>query len=48
MRRSALKLGRRAVLIELKPEYFNVAIQNLKAAEMSKVDMFSTVPDGPR
>jgi len=42
----ALKLGRKAVLIELKPEYFNVAIQNLKAAEASRTDMFSMVPDG--
>lgn len=42
----ALKLGRKAVLIELKPEYFNVAIQNLKAAEASRVDMFSQAPDG--
>ncbi len=37
----ALKLGRKATLIELKPEYFNVAIQNLKAAENAKQDMFS-------
>lgn len=42
----ALKLGRKAVLIELKPEYFNVAVCNLKAAEMSRVDMFSLVHDG--
>jgi DNA modification methylase len=42
----ALKLGRKAVLIELKPEYFNVAIQNLKAAEMSRIDLFSMVSDG--
>lgn len=42
----ALKLGRKAVLIELKPEYFNVAIQNLKAAQASRVDMFSMVPNG--
>jgi DNA modification methylase len=37
----ALKLGRKATLIELKPEYYNVAVKNLKAAELSKVDMFS-------
>lgn len=42
----ALKLGRKAVLIELKPEYFNVAIQNLKAAEASRVDMFSQASNG--
>jgi DNA modification methylase len=29
----ALKLGRKATLIELKPEYFNVAVQNMKTAE---------------
>ncbi len=29
----ALKLGRKAILIELKPEYFNSAITNLKRAE---------------
>jgi DNA modification methylase len=39
----ALKLGRKAIGIELKPEYFNIGISNLKKAEsMSKVqDMFS-------
>ncbi len=29
----ALKLGRKATLIELKPEYFNVAVSNMKQAE---------------
>lgn len=40
---TAIKLGRKATLIELKPEYFNVAINNMKQAEsLSKVtDMFS-------
>jgi len=38
----ALKLGRKATLIELKPEYFNVAIENLRQIEsMSKHDLFS-------
>ena len=39
----ALKLGRKAIGIELKPEYFNIAVQNNKKAEsMSKVeDLFS-------
>jgi DNA modification methylase len=32
----ALKLGRKATLIELKPEYFNVAVNNMKQAEQSK------------
>jgi DNA modification methylase len=39
----ALKLNRKAILIELKPEYFNVAIQNLKAVALSKSDLFSGV-----
>jgi DNA modification methylase/superfamily II DNA or RNA helicase len=40
----AVKLGRKAVLIELKPEYYNVAIGNLKYAEsMTNVkDLFSS------
>jgi len=29
----ALKLGRKAILMELKPEYFNVAVNNMKQAE---------------
>lgn len=39
----ALKFGRKAIGIELKPEYFKVAVENLKNAEtLSKVqDMFS-------
>jgi DNA modification methylase len=28
----ALKLGRKATLIELKPEYFKVAVDNMKTA----------------
>lgn len=39
----ALKLGRKATLIELKPEYYNVAIQNLKQAESYNKDLFSTL-----
>lgn len=30
---TAIKLGRKATLIELKPEYFNVAVKNMKQAE---------------
>ncbi len=39
----AVKLGRKATLIELKPEYYNIAISNLKRAEAetTKQDMFS-------
>jgi DNA modification methylase len=39
----ALKLNRKAIGIELKPEYFKIAVENMKAAvAMSKVqDMFS-------
>jgi len=37
----ALKLGRKAILIELKPEYFEVAVKNLKQAESQKQDLFS-------
>lgn len=37
----ALKLGREATLIELKPEYYKVAIANLESVTMSKADLFS-------
>lgn len=37
----AIKLGRRFVGCELKPEYFDTAVKNLTAAEASKVDLFS-------
>jgi DNA modification methylase len=39
----ALKLGRKAIGIELKPEYFKIAVGNMKYAEsLSNVkDMFS-------
>ncbi len=41
----ALKLKRRSILIELKPEYFNVAVQNMKVAETlcNSKDLFSGV-----
>lgn len=44
----ALKLGRKATLIELKPEYFNVAVQNMKVAESlsNRKDLFSGVRNG--
>lgn len=32
----AVKLGRKATLIELKPEYYEVAVKNLKQAENDK------------
>ena len=40
---TALKFGRKATLIELKPEYFNVAVQNMKKAESlsTRKDLFS-------
>jgi DNA modification methylase len=40
---TALKFGRKATLIELKPEYFNVAVQNMKKADTlaTKKDLFS-------
>ncbi len=39
----ALKFGRKATLVELKPEYFRVALQNMKQAEMMNnvQDLFS-------
>ena len=39
----ALKLRRKAVLIELKPEYFNTAISNLESAATAQHDMFNKV-----
>lgn len=44
----AVKLGRKATLIELKPEYFKVAVGNLKYAEsmVNAKDMFSGVTVG--
>ncbi len=38
----ALKLGRKATLIELKPEYFKVAVSNLNAVTALKKDLFSS------
>lgn len=37
----AVKLGRKATLIELKPEYFEVAVKNLRQAEINKLDLFT-------
>jgi len=44
---TALKLGRKATLIELKPEYFEVAVSNLKQAESESntKDLFSYSSD---
>lgn len=41
----SLKLGRKATLIELKPEYYNVAVSNMRKAEsQSQVkDLFSSI-----
>lgn len=43
----AIKLGRKATLIELKPEYFKVAVSNMKQAETLRTnkDMFSQTGD---
>jgi len=38
-------MGRRAVAVELKESYWNLAIKNLTAADQSPVDMFN-VPNG--
>jgi len=38
---SAIKMGRRAVAVELKESYWKLAVDNLKAAERLPVDMFS-------
>ncbi len=42
----AVKLGRKAILIELKPEYFNVAINNLRRVETvtNARDLFADLP----
>ncbi|HAS92845.1 MAG TPA: hypothetical protein DCS12_11690 [Clostridiales bacterium] len=37
----ALKLGRKATLIELKPEYFKVAVKNMESAKTQKQDLFN-------
>ena len=37
----AIKLGRKATLIELKPEYFKVAVKNLESATTQKQDLFN-------
>jgi DNA modification methylase len=39
----AVKLGRKATLVELKPEYYEVAVKNLRQAERGTVDLFSGV-----
>jgi DNA modification methylase len=38
---TALKMGRRAVAVELKESYWNVAVKNLDAAEKQTMDLFS-------
>ena len=42
----ALKLGRKATLIELKQEYFHVAVSNLEAVMLSRRDLFSMNQQG--
>jgi len=37
----AMKLGRKAIGIELKQSYYRIAVQNLKSVESSNVDLFS-------
>lgn len=37
----AVRMGRKFIGIELKPSYFNVACQNLEAAQQSQVDLFN-------
>jgi DNA modification methylase len=36
----AIKFGRKAILIELKPSYFEVAVKNLRAASALNMDLF--------
>lgn len=38
---TALRFGRKAIGIELKPSYFAVAVKNLRRANASKVDLFT-------
>lgn len=38
---TAMKLGRKAIGIELKQSYYRIAVQNLKSVESSNVDLFS-------
>jgi DNA modification methylase len=37
---TALRLGRKFIGIELKPSYFNVAVENLRTVKGLTVDMF--------
>ncbi len=39
----AVKLGRKAIGIELKESYFRIAVQNLKSVSTQAIDLFSTV-----
>ena len=43
----AIRFGRKAIGIELKKEYFDVAVQNLKTAEAlsTRKDLFSVTAD---
>jgi DNA modification methylase/superfamily II DNA or RNA helicase len=45
----AVRLGRRFIGCELKPEYFSVAVKNLRMAESAKLapTLFSVAPDAP-
>ena len=38
---TAIKMGRRAIAVELKESYWNLAVENLRVAEKSPVDMFA-------
>ena len=37
----ALKLGRRAIGVELKPSYYNLACRNIEQASENQYDMFT-------
>jgi DNA modification methylase len=40
---SAIKMGRKAVAVELKESYWRLAVKNLRDAESAPVDMFSAI-----
>lgn len=40
---SAIRMGRKAVAVELKESYWNLAIKNLRAAEQQPIDLFQPV-----
>lgn len=38
---SAIKMGRKAIAVELKPSYWNLAVRNLRDAQQAPMDMFA-------